>query len=87
MTLFPFPGGSGQNLYNDINVMDTFTNSWVQNFVDPPSYSFGLSTGVIVGVSIACVILFLIICFLLWKFGHYLQWLFMRIHSDIWKPR
>lgn len=81
-------GSSGQHLYNDINALDTQTFSWVRSFTgDSDSYSFGLSTGVIVGVSIACVVLFIIICFLLWRFSRYVRWLLTRIHSDIWKPR
>ncbi|KAI8333639.1 hypothetical protein BC941DRAFT_380106 [Chlamydoabsidia padenii] len=80
-------GASGQFVYNDVNALDTYTFSWLQSFTDNNSSSWGLSTGVIVGVSIACVVLFIIICFLLWKFGRYLRWLIMRIHSDIWKPR
>ncbi|ORZ06846.1 hypothetical protein BCR42DRAFT_426552 [Absidia repens] len=81
-------GASNAHFYNDINALDTQTYSWVRSFTgDDNSYSFGLSTGVIVGVSIACVVLLIIICFLAWRFGRYIRWLITRIHSDIWKPR
>ncbi|CAO3590366.1 unnamed protein product [Absidia cylindrospora] len=81
-------GASSDHFYNDLNALDTHTYSWVRSFTsDDNSYSFGLSTGVIVGVSITCVVLFIIICLLAWRFGRYIRWLITRIHSDIWKPR
>ncbi|KAI8333090.1 hypothetical protein BC941DRAFT_401803 [Chlamydoabsidia padenii] len=86
-----FAFGSALNVqYNDINVMDITTNSWLQSFGgggDDTSSSFGLSTGVIVGVTIACVVLLIIILFLLYKFQAYVRFIITRVHSDIWKPR
>ncbi|KAI8076916.1 uncharacterized protein BX664DRAFT_287828 [Halteromyces radiatus] len=81
-------GGAGSILYNDINALDTFTDSWLQSFTDSGSTNwYGLSTGVIIGVSVVCAFILIIICILLWKFGHHIKWIIYRIHSDIWKPR
>ncbi|CAO3591693.1 unnamed protein product [Absidia cylindrospora] len=84
-----FAFGSALNVqYNDINVMDVASSSWLQSFSNTEdSGSSGLSTGVIVGVTIACVVLLVIILFVLWKFQAYIRFLVTRIHSDIWKPR
>lgn len=41
----------------------------------------------IVGVTIACVIILVIILFLLWRFQGYVRWFLKRVHRDIWKPR
>lgn len=64
------------------------SNNWIHDFDgQSDSGSSGLSTGVIVGVSIACVVLAVIIIFALWKFQKYIRFLIVRIHNDIWKPR
>ncbi|CAO3588672.1 unnamed protein product [Absidia cylindrospora] len=82
-------GASKEIYYNDFNALDTHTYSWVQSFTgDDHSNSFGLSKGVIVGVSITCVVfIIIIICLLAWRFSRSMCWLMTRIHSDIWKPR
>ncbi|OBZ81729.1 Acyl-CoA-binding domain-containing protein 4, partial [Choanephora cucurbitarum] len=81
--------GSGYNTYyNDINVLNLNTMSWLQSFDSSTgSGSSGLSGGAIAGISIACVVVLVIILFLLWKFQKYARWLVQRIHRDIWKPR
>ncbi|KAG1556680.1 hypothetical protein G6F47_006263 [Rhizopus delemar] len=76
------------NYYNDVNVLDISTNSWLQSFsTSNSSSSSSLSGGIIAGIVIACVVVALIVLFLLWRFQSYIRWLFMRIHKDIWKPR
>lgn len=81
-------GSSLNSYYNDINVYDISTNSWLQSFSSSDeSYSSGLSGGIIAGVTIACIVLLVIILFLLWKFQSYVRWFFNRLHRDIWKPR
>ncbi|KAI8059101.1 hypothetical protein BC940DRAFT_314410 [Gongronella butleri] len=76
--------------YNDINVLDTSDYTWLQSFdgtTGSGNSTSGLSTGVIVGVAIACVALLVIALFCLWKFGRYIKFLVTRIHHDIWRPR
>ncbi|KAL0074760.1 hypothetical protein F4703DRAFT_1798774 [Phycomyces blakesleeanus] len=81
-------GEALNSYYNDINVMSIDDSAWLQSFgaVQKTSKS-GISTGVIVGVTIAAVALVAIILFLLWRFKSYVIWLAKRIHADIWKPR
>lgn len=84
----PYTGSALNVQYNDINVLDVSTNSWLQTFGnEDTSSSSGLSTGVIVGITIACVVLLIIILFFVWKFQAYIRFIVSRIHADIWKPR
>ncbi|GAA5813905.1 hypothetical protein MFLAVUS_007393 [Mucor flavus] len=81
-------GSSSISYYNDINTFDISSSSWLQSFAESESNGDGsVSTGLIVGVTIAGVVLLVIILFLLWKFQSYIRWLVVRIHNDIWKPR
>ncbi|KAI7870257.1 hypothetical protein BDF14DRAFT_1776492 [Spinellus fusiger] len=73
--------------YNDINVFDPTSVSWLQSYSAVNSSTGSVSTGVIAGVTVAGVVLLAILLFLLWRFQSYVRWLFRRIHSDIWKPR
>ncbi|KAI9302309.1 hypothetical protein BJ944DRAFT_242482 [Cunninghamella echinulata] len=81
-------GSTASTYYNDLNLLEMSSNNWIHDFDgQSDSGSSGLSTGVIVGVSIACVVLAVIIIFVLWKFQKYIRFLIVRIHNDIWKPR
>ncbi|KAG1149970.1 hypothetical protein G6F37_000920 [Rhizopus arrhizus] len=84
-------GMSLNSFYNDVNVLNISTNTWLQSFSTEGSHSLSnsssLSGGIIAGIVIACVVVALIVLLLLWRFQTYIRWLFMRIHKDIWKPR
>ncbi|KAG0175531.1 Acyl-CoA-binding domain-containing protein 5 [Apophysomyces sp. BC1015] len=80
-------GAALNTYYNDINVIDLDTYSWLQSFNAPNQSSGGVSAGLIAGVTVAAVVLAAIILFLLWRFWAYVRWLVSRIHADIWKPR
>ncbi|KAF7727342.1 Acyl-CoA-binding domain-containing protein 5 [Apophysomyces ossiformis] len=79
-------GAALNTYYNDINVLNLDTFSWLQSF-NTPNQGSSISAGLIAGVTIAAVVLAAIILFLLWRFWSYVCWLVKRIHSDIWKPR
>ncbi|KAI9470033.1 MAG: hypothetical protein EXX96DRAFT_532376 [Benjaminiella poitrasii] len=81
-------GSALNTYYNDINVLDIESLSWLQTF-EPTNESSGsrLSGGAIAGVTIGCIVIVIIILFLLWRFQGYFRWLVKRIHRDIWKPR
>ncbi|KAG2204229.1 hypothetical protein INT46_008844 [Mucor plumbeus] len=81
-------GSALNTYYNDINVLNLESYSWLQTFdATTDNSSSGLSGGAIAGVTIACVVLVVIIVFLIWRFQGYVRWLVKRIHRDIWKPR
>ncbi|KAF7725759.1 hypothetical protein EC973_009376 [Apophysomyces ossiformis] len=74
--------------YNDVNVLDLTSHTWIQEFnPSNDNQGSGVSAGLIAGVTVAAVVLVAIIAFLIWRFKSYTGWLIRQIHDDIWKPR
>ncbi|KAI9359780.1 hypothetical protein BD770DRAFT_319403 [Pilaira anomala] len=81
-------GATMWGYYNDINVLDIQTNSWIQSFTTAEeSTGLNLSAGEIAGITIASIVLLVIILLLLWKLQGYIRRFFKRIYHYIWKPR